>query len=230
VSAWTNSSARRTAPARKEKEKVRNIHRYGMGLALLAVLALGCGVEDAEEPLGDGGGHTGHGDGGTDGGGTATSGETVVNAESSTDWVYWDFSAGSVVTIGAPATSTDWDLSLRRTQIGTNSGTSGSAMAGALNTNSTDWAGTTECPADGYQVDAMLPIPGPPGSGEYSGNPALADWFNYDPATHAVSSKGLVYCLRPADGKYAKLTIVNYASGQMTIRWRYQPDGSRSVP
>lgn len=231
MSAWTNNSARRTTYARRKKEKMRKIDRFGMRLALLGVLTLGCGVEDQEEPLGDGGGeHTGHGDGGTDGGGTTTSGETVVNAESSTAWVYWDFSAGSVVTIADPATSTEWALSFRRTQIGTNSGASGDATAGAVNTNSTDWAGVTECPSDGYQIDAMLPIPGPPGSGEYAGNPALADWFNYDPATHAVSSKGFVYCLRTADGNYAKLTIVNYASGQTTIRWRYQPDGSRSVP
>ena len=215
----------------KEKQKMRAIYRRGVRLTCVAVLVLGCGVEDSEEPLGsEAGGHAGHGEAGPHGGSVKSSGETVVNAESSTDWTYWAFSAGSIVTVADPVTSTDWDLSFRRTQIATNSGTSGSSMAGAVNTDATAWDDVTECPADGYQADAMLPIPGPPGSGEYSGNPALAEWFDYDAATHAVSSKGFVYCLQTADGKYAKLTILNYAGGQMTIRWAYQPDGSPSIP
>ncbi|MBI4509478.1 MAG: HmuY family protein [Deltaproteobacteria bacterium] len=197
---------------------------------LIAAAFLGCGIPEKEEPLnvGDGGGHSDHQKGSIDAG-VPTSGETLVEATSTADWVYWDFSTGSVSTVTDPAASLDWDLGIRRTQLATNSGTSGKGSAGAVSTGSKDWASITQCPADGYQVDAMLPIPGPPGSGEYSGNPALSEWFNYDPATHAVSSQGLVYCLRTADGKHAKLSIVNYASGQMTIRWRYQPDGSLAV-
>jgi hypothetical protein len=215
----------------KEKQKMRSIGRRGVHLTFVAVLMLGCGVEEAEEPLGsEAGGHTGHGHAGPHEGRTMTSGETVVNAESSTDWAYWAFSAGSIVTVADPAASTDWDLSFRRTQIASNSGTSGSSRAGAVNTDTTTWDDVTECPPSGYQADALLPIPGPPGSGEYSGNPVLTEWFDYDAATHAVSSKGFVYCLQTADGTYAKLSILNYAGGQMTIRWGYQPDGSTSVP
>ena len=55
--------------------------------------------------------------------------------------------------------------------------------------------------------------------------PVLGAWFDYEPTTHAVSTKGHVYCMRSGMGLYAKLTVVNYASGQLTIRWRYQPDG-----
>ena len=38
-----------------------------------------------------------------------------------------------------------------------------------------------------YAADAMLPVPGPPGSGEYSGSPTLAAWYDYDATTHAVT-------------------------------------------
>ena len=93
-------------------------------------------------------------------------------------------------------------------------------LAGALDTGSTDWDALDACPTDGYQVDAMLPVAGPPGSGEYSGNPAFAEWFDYDAATHAVSSKQHAYCVRTAEGDYAKFMVVSYAGGTWSVRFQ----------
>ncbi|MBI2335285.1 MAG: HmuY family protein [Deltaproteobacteria bacterium] len=204
--------------------------------SLLVLLVSACGVT-GEEPFNNNNAdtedHSGHNPDSTEN--AVLSGETIIDASSTSNWAYWDFSSGAVVTPADPSTSHEWDMAFRRAQIAANCGTTHmmaghETQGGVMNMATTDWAGTTECPAEGYEVDEMMPIPGPPGSGEYSGNPALADWFDYDPATHAVSSKSLVYCIRTADGKYAKFTIINYAGGQMTIRWEYQPDGSRSLP
>jgi hypothetical protein len=195
-------------------------------LAFLGLLCA-CGVKDPEVPLGGDGGHAGHGDGGA---AVTTSGQAVIDASDYQNWVYFHCAMGGVMPVSDPMTSRDWDMRVRRTQLGTNSGTSGGGSGGERSMATTDWNAVGSCPTDGYQSDAMLPIPGPPGSGEYSGSPALADLFDYDPATHAVSSKGLVYCVRTGDGKYAKFAVVNYASGQLTLRWSYQPNGSTAVP
>lgn len=202
--------------------------------SLLVLTVSACGVT-GEEPFNNSNADTEDHSGHTPDENAVTSGETIIDASSTTNWAYWDFSAGAVVSPSDPSMSDEWDMGFRRAQLAANCGTTHmmeghETQAGVINMGTTDWAGTMECPAEGYAVDEMMPIPGPPGSGEYSGNPALADWFDYDPATHAVSSKGFVYCVRAADGKYAKFTIINYAGGQMTIRWEYQPDGSRSLP
>lgn len=191
---------------------------------LLLTSSAGCGIGDPEDPLEPGeGGHEEHGaDGGTGG----TSGELVVEAGSTDTWVHWSLDDGDVLMVDDPSSSTDWDLRIRRTQLATNGGTSGSGQGGALALDASDWDAVTACPADGYTQDEMLPLPGPPGSGEFSGNPVLNDWYDYDPATHAVSTKGLVYCLRAADGETAtKLSVMNYASGNMTLRWEVVPLG-----
>ena len=197
--------------------------RWTLGIATL-LLALGCGVKDKEEALG-----TAPGTPPASGSNAATTGESVLSVSSTTEWVYWSFAKGTTVAVSDAAMSNEWDLRLRRTQFASNSGTSGMGQAGATDTASTNFATVEECPESGYSADASLPLPGPPGSGNFSGNAVLNAWYNYDAATHAVSSKGAVYCIRTATGKYAKLTVVNYASGQMTIKWAYQPNGTRTV-
>lgn len=183
---------------------------------LLASLSLAaCGIGDPETPLDPNAGDDSHGSNQA-----SHSGEMVIAATSTDAWVHWSFDPAAVVSPGDPATSAGWHLRFRRTQIGTNSGTSGPGNGGALDMGTTDFDAVTACPSEGYIADALMPIPGPPGSGEYSGNPALAEWFDYDPATHAVSSKGRVYCARAGDG-YGKFVITSYGSGQLTIRYHH---------
>lgn len=124
--------------------------------------------------------------------------------------------SGAVADPGAPL---GWDLSLSRTVLATNGGASGAGLGGAR------WApeglgfdALTAAPTLGYAVDALLPIPGPPGSGEAPGNPVLAGWYDYDPVTHSVTPKSQVLLLRGAAGDYAKLQILEYASGVYTLR------------
>lgn len=118
---------------------------------------------------------------------------------------------------GAPAdlaAPLGWDLSLSRTVLATNGGASGAGLGGARwAPEGVDFEALTEAPTLGYAVDALLPLPGPPGSGEAPGNPVLAGWYDYDPVSHTVSPKAQPLLLRGAAGDYAKLQIISYQDG-----------------
>jgi hypothetical protein len=119
----------------------------------------------------------------------------------------------------------DWDIALQRTQIQTNSGTSGPGLGGALLTDAAALEDLLAIPDGDLLEDAMLPLPGPPGAGEFSGNPALNDWYDYDPATHTVTPKARVYVVRTADGHYARLQVDAYEGGAWTFSWSYAGAG-----
>jgi hypothetical protein len=148
-----------------------------------------------------------------DAGPSATFTTLTVDASSNEAWVRIDIGKVSVVHDVAAS----WDLAFQRTRIQTNSGTSGTGMGGAKRLEG-DFDTTLEAPSlAGFEVDAMLPIPGPPGSGEFSGNPVLNAWYDYDPTTHTVSPKAEAYVVRTASGRYAKLRIAAYAGGVFTL-------------
>lgn len=142
----------------------------------------------------------------------------TVDAASTATWTYVSVSEG-VVDVSEPGQSHAWDLAFQRTLLRTNGGTSGSGQGGALALQET-FGDVHEVPADAdtqVQSDALVPIPGPPGSGEASGNPALNEWYDYDVTTHVVTPKSVTYLLRRASGEYAKLRIKSYSSGVFEI-------------
>lgn len=68
-----------------------------------------------------------------------------------------------VVAVADPATSTAWDLALSRTLVKTNGGTSGPGFGGArLAPDGADYASVASATTLGHDVDAELPVPGPP--------------------------------------------------------------------
>jgi len=141
----------------------------------------------------------------------------TVDASDAEGWVHFSFEAGAV-SIADPATDLGWDLALRRTQLATNSGTSGAGMGGAANTELTELSAVTELP-ESFAVDEELPLPGPPGSGTYSGNPALATWYDYDATTHTVSPRDTVFVIRTAAGQMVALRIAGYDGASYAIEW-----------
>ena len=153
-----------------------------------------------------------------EGGDTLPEGVIEVDASASDAWVYVTI-GGRVIDTDQPETDLDWDLAVSRTQLRTNGGTSGAGLGGALEAEGSFDAITT-APTVGYAVDAMLPLPGPPGSGEFSGSPVLNTWYDYDSATHAVSPRDAAFILRTADGRYARLRIDSYEDGvyRMTLK------------
>ena len=102
--------------------------------------------------------------------------------------------------------------------IQTNGGSSGTGMGGALALEESSWDETTSSPTVGFEMDTTLPMPGPPGSGDFSGNPILNDWYDYDMETHTASPKDMVFLIRTATGKYGKLKILDYADGKMELQ------------
>jgi hypothetical protein len=137
-----------------------------------------------------------------------------VDASARGAWTYLSVADRSIVQVSDPASATSWDLAFSRVRIRTNSGASGPGLGGARALPmGASFAALAESPTSGFRVDAELPNPGPPGSGTSPGNPVLADWFDYDSATHAVSPKGDAYLVRTASGDYAKLQILEWEGG-----------------
>lgn len=185
---------------------------------MVVVVLSGCGIEPHEHGLEGEGDHHG-GDAAT----TGNKGESIVEA--------YDAKVPVAVRLGGSATgdALGWDLKIARTSIATNGGTSGSGKGAAVATNAATIDDPIVCPSDGWVSDEKVPVAGPPGSGDTSANPVLSNWFDYDATTHAVSSKGIVYCVRTADGKYGAIRVRNYAGGKMTLQWRVQPNGSPTL-
>ncbi len=131
--------------------------------------------------------------------------------------------AGGVV--DTSTSSLDWDLRLDGVNIGTNSGVSGPGQGGALDPMASALEAVTGAPSGTITADAMLPLPGPPGSGEAPGNAVLGTWYDYNPATHAVSAKAKAFVIRTADGGWAKILITSYASGVYRVKTLYAGAG-----
>lgn len=149
-----------------------------------------------------------------------------IQAPSDGDWVYFNLRSG--VTVSADDVAADassWDIALLGTQWRTNSGTSGAGLGGAVAAGAGALAAVTAVPTDGYLVDAMLPIPGPPGSGDVSANEILAGWYDYDPVAHTVSPKDQTFVIKTVDGSAVKLKISGYDGGETSFSYVYAGPG-----
>jgi len=143
--------------------------------------------------------------------------DLVVDASAQGEWRYVNVTLGTTLEVAEPENSMDWDVAISRTQFRTNGGTSGAGYAGAIELPDTVWDDVTTSPTVGFDVDAMIPLPGPPGSGQFSGNAVLNGWYDYDSTTHQVSPKDTVFLVRTADGDYAKLRVLQYEDGVFTL-------------
>lgn len=155
--------------------------------------------------------------------------ETTIDATDEDSWVYFSFRQGDLVpSESAGPDSMEWDLGLSRTKLRTNSGTSGAGLGGAATANETDLGAITGVADVSVTPDEMIPLPGPPGSGDYSGNPVLAEWFDYNPMTHAVTPADAAFIVGTATGGYVKLRIESFDDGSFTVRWAYAGPGWES--
>lgn len=146
---------------------------------------------------------------------------------------YFRFSDSSVVT-GTDTLTNKWDIAFSSTTIYTNSGSSGSGSGGAVVLTSVNFEDVLEAPSNGYEIDSAGAPAIPTGSGN--------GWYNYDFMNNVISPiPGVVLVIRTGDGKYAKVQILNYYKGApenpsssdvprfYTIKYFYQPDGSRKL-
>jgi hypothetical protein len=160
--------------------------------------------------------------------------ELTIDASSKTDWVYFSFSNGEVVTVDDPANSTDWDLGLMRYHLCTNSGTSGKGNGGAIDMGDLDFADVREAPTEGYTVDDSIAYTGHGGTTMYSVNPVLETWAVMEGMPPTFVPSDHIFIVKTAAGNYVKLWVQNYyndegTSGFITIKYFYQADGSTDL-
>ena len=144
----------------------------------------------------------------------------TIDARSRKEWVYFDFSSGTVVSTSRD--SLDWDLAFKRTDILTNGGdTNPAGAAGAIDLGEIPLSEAVP-PADGYLADATDDENGVE-------NPALHKWYSYNWTTHIVNSKGHIFAVRTATGEVVLLSFASYycddgSSGCVTFRFKHVQD------
>ena len=147
-----------------------------------------------------------------------------VDATASDAWTYVSLRDGAIVTVTDAATDSIWDVGFSRTRMRTNGGTSGGGSGAAVETSAATIAALDAAPTDGWLADVMQ-SDGPPGSPEYSGSPVLASWYDYDPVTHSVSPRPVVFAVRTADGETAALRVLSYSAGALCVELAFAGPG-----
>ena len=154
--------------------------------------------------------------------GTEQDARTVtVDASDPEVWRFFDFSRGSVVeTPGGE----EWDIAFRRFQIIANGGRSMEGQAGAASLEDITFESVLSVPETGYVMAER----------NDSVNAVLEDWYNYSFTSHLLEPKPIVYAIRTADGRYAKLEMLGYycvgaLPGCTTFRYVYQGGAGTDV-
>lgn len=160
-----------------------------------------------------------------------------LDATSYTDWVYFSFGKGEIVTVADPQTDLSWDIAFHRGDIKLNGGKSGSGQGEAVNTQKTDWNAVTEAPATGYVKDEIGTITTAfTGTGietaEEPFSQTLSGWITIDTSNPPpkYTYHNWVYVVKSADGKYVKLQIYDYKDAKnngayISFRYQYNADG-----
>jgi HmuY protein len=190
-------------------------------LPFVAALAAGCASDLEPAPVPDGGGggaggaHVRHADAPD---GTTT---TVVDASDKTSWIYLDLETKREVAPTTPASSRDWDLGFQRFKLKINGGSSGSGDMAVAAVSGSDLASVTRAPEAGWTTDM--------GDDSDAGASGLAfesgdGWYAYDPATHALTPRPIVYVVRTVEGNLFKLQIHSYydtagTPAHLTFHW-----------
>jgi hypothetical protein len=146
----------------------------------------------------------------------------TVDASDGDEWIYFDFSRGSVVESPTPK---EWDLAFQRHRIIVNGGPGFAGEGGVRPLPSTHLDSVDTVPDAAYVVNERE---------RDSANPALERWYDYSWTSHVLDPKPVVYAVRTADGRFAKLQILGYycpgaRPGCLTLRYVYQGDGGVDV-
>jgi hypothetical protein len=146
----------------------------------------------------------------------------TLDASDVEKWTYFDFSKGGIVK-DTEINSLDWDLAFRRAKILTNSGaTNKNGKGGVKVMESTAFNDVDLVPGSGdFEVDYK------PYNKAETENPALLKWYDYNFINHRLDPKPVVYLIRTADGRLAKMRILSFycredKAGCYTIQYVYQ--------
>jgi hypothetical protein len=131
---------------------------------------------------------------------------------------YYDFSSGMATTPADPQNSLDWDIKVSQYDVFLNSSFSGIGDAAA---NPAHWLIDM---ADSTDFDAYSEaISVPQAYFQYQECSVFTDWYDYDGATHTLSSKGHVYLVKVGSSTY-KLEIETWygdtgESANLILHW-----------
>lgn len=142
---------------------------------------------------------------------------TVIDSTSATEWTHADFESGMQA---APTAA--WDLRFQRFHISTNGGVSGDGGVQIASIKDVPFAQVTSPPTTGWISDA-------PDGEDVNTDPEYAfeqgeGWYDYNPMTHVVMPKPLVWIVKTNGGATVKLEITKYyddagTAGWLTLHW-----------
>lgn len=161
-----------------------------------------------------------------------------IDAKSYTDWVYFSFSKGKVVTVTDYKNDLTWDIAFHRGDVRLNGGESGIGKGEAFNTQKTSWTDVTEAPTSGYIKDQIGKI-----TTAYIGNgiteedqpfsQTVTTWLTVDTSTPppVYTVHNYIYVVKDADGDYVKLWLYDNKNertdaGYVSFRYQYSASGS----
>lgn len=137
----------------------------------------------------------------------------TLDASDGDRWHTFDFARNALVTGGT------WDVAFRRFRVIAGPG------AGVADLGAVPFDSVRELPDTGYRANL---------AGPDTVNPGVGKWYEYSMLTHLLTSKGHVYAVRTAAGRYAKVTLLAYycrdvGTACVTFRYAYQGGASRRV-
>jgi hypothetical protein len=136
---------------------------------------------------------------------------TLVDSTSETAWTLADFETGMELSETEP-----WDLRFQRFHISTNGGVSGTGGVEVAPLTGMSFDAVTSAPSTGYISDTddmngdMLP--------DYAFDQGDG-WYDYDPTTHVLTPKPIVWIVKTDGGSTLKLKIEKYYDGAGTSGW-----------
>lgn len=147
---------------------------------------------------------------------------------------YFRLSDSAIVAF-SDSNSNKWDIAFNSTRIRINNSSSGPGLGGAIVVTGKAFDDVITAPDGGYGIDTAstkLAITASSGKG----------WYNYNPATNIITPiPGNILVIRTADGKYAKVEIINYYKNAPAaldttsipryykFKYFYQADGSKKL-
>lgn len=132
---------------------------------------------------------------------------TRVDARADDAWVNADVESGAEAAEG-------WDLGCQRYHIRLGAGARVAPLPGAA------WDSVEAAPAEGWIADDGDDLAFERGDG----------WYAYDPATHVLTPRDVVWVVETGEGTLVKLMIEDYYDDAGTagmFTWRWQPIGGQ---
>lgn len=171
--------------------------------------------------------------------GPGPTGQVSINATSTTDFKYFNLATGAEVAVTNPATSTAWDIAVRRYEVRLNGGVAGTkGVTGALVLdNSAQPAATIlgYTPANQLAAFDGITASAIPAASMFTSTDlaeTLTAWFRAVNATTIVASPSAAWKVRRADGGYAvvrvaELTLNGFSLASLRLEYRLQPPGGQ---